>query len=158
MKKGLKIMQDIEYKISDLHRIFSKICLAPEEQKKQKENFVRFKDGYIFSDGGIILADIKSIRVAQKDEKPFVVIVKFTDGKIEKAFLQEGDTFSLEQGISICLAKKLLSEYTEHETAVYNKIMKHAFEIYESGKQTDKKSNFEVAENKDVPKEPVEAL
>ena len=39
-----------------------------------------------------------------------VVKVLFADGTYEKAVLSENDTFSLEQGVSICLTKKLLSK------------------------------------------------
>lgn len=41
-----------------------------------------------------------------------VIMVKFADGTTEKAVLDESDTFSIEQGIAICMTKKLLTTLT----------------------------------------------
>lgn len=67
-----------------------------------------------------------------KYQKP-TVIVTFSDGTTEKATTSEDDTFSLEQGISICYTKKLLSLLTTDDgSKVYNKMLHKAMKLYKS--------------------------
>lgn len=56
----------------------------------------------------VIIPHIKDVQVI----KDRVVIVSFADDSKEKAVLDSADTFSLEQGISICITKKMLSMQT----------------------------------------------
>ena len=65
-------------------------------------------------------------------QKP-TVIVTFTDGTVEKAAASEDDSFSLEQGISICFTKKLLSLLTtDNGSSVYNKMLHNAMKLYKA--------------------------
>lgn len=67
-----------------------------------------------------------------KYQKP-TVIVAFSDGTVEKASASEEDTFSLEQGISICYTKKLLSMLTtDSGSKQYNKMLHSAMKLYKS--------------------------
>lgn len=62
-----------------------------------------------------------------------VIMVKFSDGTTEKAVLDESDTFSVEQGIAICLTKKLLSTLTRgNGGSVYNKLVEYGVKTYET--------------------------
>lgn len=62
-----------------------------------------------------------------------VVIMTFSDGTTEKAVTSPDDTFSLEQGISICLTKKLLSSLTGgNGSNTYNKLLHRAMKFYEN--------------------------
>lgn len=62
-----------------------------------------------------------------------VIMVKFSDGITEKAVLDESDTFSIEQGIAICLTKKLLSILTRgNGGSVYNKLVEYGVKTYEA--------------------------
>lgn len=62
-----------------------------------------------------------------------VIMVKFSDGTTEKAVLDESDTFSVEQGIAICLTKKLLSTLTRSNGgSVYNKLVEYGVKTYEA--------------------------
>lgn len=62
-----------------------------------------------------------------------VIMVKFSDGTTEKAVLDESDTFSVEQGIAICLTKKLLSTLTRgNGGSVYNKLVEYGVKTYEA--------------------------
>ena len=67
-----------------------------------------------------LLPDIKDI-ITYNDR---VVIVKFVDGTQEKAVLYPDDKFTIEQGISICLAKKLMGS-----SSIYNKVIEYALDI-----------------------------
>ncbi len=60
-----------------------------------------------------------------------VTILTFADGTKEKAVLDKQDTFNLEQGISICLTKKLMSQLTfGNGNKTYNKLIKSTIKKY----------------------------
>lgn len=76
---------------------------------------------------------IKDIKVYPDSEtgKDKIVIVSFFDGTQEKAVCDNEDTFSLEQGITICLMKYFLSALTgEDGTKEYNKTIRKAVKLY----------------------------
>lgn len=76
-----------------------------------------------------------------KYQKP-TVIVTFADGTTEKAVTSEDDTFSLEQGISICYTKMLLSMLTaDSGSKAYNKMLHNAIKLYK--KQQEETANKE---------------
>ena len=78
-----------------------------------------------------IIPDIKDVRVNNHGKSP-IVIVEFCDGTSEKAILSEEDTFNLEQGVSVCITKKLLSMVCPNGSSLYNKIIKRAINIFEN--------------------------
>ena len=60
-----------------------------------------------------------------------VTIVTFTDGTQEKAICREGDTFSIETGVTICLMKRILrlmfEKFGEKSgTNLYNNMLRKA--------------------------------
>ena len=64
-----------------------------------------------------------------------VVNVYFADGTMEKAVTCEGDTFALDDGIAVCVAKKLLSMRTSNYptgSSLFNKIVRHGVRCYET--------------------------
>lgn len=80
------------------------------------------------------ITDVKSI-----DDK--VVIVNFADGTSEKAVLSDNDKFSLEQGISICITKKMLSMETNgNGSSAYNKLINHCLKVYENNRKAEEKA------------------
>lgn len=88
----------------------------------------------LYKDGNLnkcrcIMPDVVDVKVIEKDNQPKVVIVSFADESKEKAVLANDDTYSLEQGISICLMKKLLGEGTDSGSALYNKLIKHTIDV-----------------------------
>lgn len=66
------------------------------------------------------------VNVQQPNDK--TVFVEFADGTKEVAHLNDGDVFSLETGILICVVKKLFSDMDILSTgsSVYNKVIKYA--------------------------------
>lgn len=72
----------------------------------------------------VVMPDI--INVSNPNDK--TVFVEFSDGTKEVAHLNEGDVFSLETGILICITKKLLADMNIMTTgsSAYNKIIKYA--------------------------------
>lgn len=81
------------------------------------------------SGGGTLISDVVDVREIDNDGKPKVVVVSFADETTEKAVLDTSDTYSLEQGISICITKKLLGRNTTYGGALYNKVIKRALDV-----------------------------
>lgn len=74
-----------------------------------------------------IIPLIKDVRV--KNER--AIIVYFIDGDYTKAILSKNDTFNLEQGISICLMKKILGDATGCDgNNIYNKVVNYGLKMY----------------------------
>lgn len=120
--------------------------LSPETMPVEAKSFVYtdaskiraavYKDGRRVEDT-YIMPDITDVSVANDR----VVFVTFADGTKEKAVLAADDEFSLEQGISICVTKKLLSMQTEDNGgSVYNKIIEKGLKVIK-----DKQKKAEAA-------------
>lgn len=73
-----------------------------------------------------------------------VVTVKFADNTEEKAVLHPEDNFSIEQGISICIAKKLAGD-----SSVYNKLIDYALKVKKNNEAEKAKKLAEEAEKKE---------
>ena len=85
----------------------------------------------------VIIPHIKNVQVI----KDRVVIVSFADDSKEKAVLDSADTFSLEQGISICITKKMLSMQTRgNGSSAYNKLINHCLKVYENNRKAEEKA------------------
>ena len=134
----------------------------------QKEGKMQFTGEKIFTDKSYIMPDIKNVKVIEQynirddvyDGK--VVIVEFADGTTEKAVAGKFDTFNFEQGISICITKKLISMKAkgadQSSTAIYNKIINHALKVYDAAraefnaeltkKSAEEKRQRKIAEKK----------
>lgn len=91
-----------------------------------------------------IMPDIKDVRVNNCGKSP-IVVVEFYDGTSEKAVLSKEDTFNLEQGISVCITKKLLSMICPNGNGLYNKIIKRAVNIYKDKLRSEEKALAEKA-------------
>ena len=98
-----------------------------------------YKDGFKTSTKELI-PDIKDVIVHNN----CVVIVEFTDGTTEKAVLHPDDNFSMEQGISICIAKKLAGG-----SAIYNKLMERALKVKKDNEEVKAKNAAKEKERKE---------
>ena len=87
-----------------------------------------------------ILPDIKDI-ITYNDR---VVIVKFADGTQEKAVLYPDDKFTVEQGISICLTKKLMGG-----SSIYNKVVEYALDVVDKKIKAKEKEVADAAKAKE---------
>ena len=79
-----------------------------------------YQDGFFKSERKI-MSDITDVRVYDN-----TVVVMFADKTRTSAVLDSEDTFSLEQGISICITKKLLGE---DGNSIYNKLITRALKV-----------------------------
>ena len=118
-----------EPKIDVLEKKFDELTKKPEVRpdtttkfdiKNGKISVKHYKDGF-FKSERTIMPDIKDVVVYDN-----TVLVMFADGTKTVAVLDNEDAFNLEQGISICLTKKLLGE---DGSSIYNKLIKRALKI-----------------------------
>jgi len=73
-----------------------------------------------------------------------VVTVKFADGTSEKAVKHPDDTFSIEQGVSICIAKKLAGG-----SSVFNKLVERVLKVKNDKEAAELKKREEAARQKE---------
>lgn len=79
-----------------------------------------YKDGF-FQHERKLMADIIDVHVYDN-----TVIVMFSDKTKTSAVLDSVDTFSVEQGISVCITKKLLGE---EGSSIYNKLINRGLKV-----------------------------
>ena len=126
---------------------------------KSPEKMLEETKTYLYVENGEIRIATYKNRMRQFDTKLIsaiediqvfndrVVMVKFVDGTTEKAVLDDSDTFSIEQGISICITKKILSALTKgNGGSVYNKLVEYGLKAYEEVKKRKYESAKENAE------------
>lgn len=89
-----------------------------------------------------------------------VVIVKFADGTTEKAILSDEDTFSLEQGISICITKKILNVVLNgaNGSSAYNKLVDYGLKVYKDKKKNAKKKAEDEKKAKEAEQKRIEKI
>ena len=82
-----------------------------------------------------IMPVIENVSVyPDKDGKDKTVVIKFSDGTTERASTRHGDTFDLETGISLCVAKKLYTTLVnDGKSSGFSKIVHKAVKIYKNG-------------------------
>lgn len=83
------------------------------------------------------ICDVK-VYPDEKTGEDKVVVVSFFDGTQERAVCDEQDTFSLEQGITICLMKYILSAITGgNGTREYGKAIRSAIKLYHNNRKAE---------------------
>lgn len=95
-----------------------------------------YKDGFLQSTKKLI-PDIKDVRIYNN----CAIVVEFMDGTTEKAVVHQCDEFSVEQGISICITKKLVGG-----SSIYNKLIDRAIKVML--KNDGEKTERAIAEEK----------
>jgi uncharacterized membrane protein len=96
-----------------------------------------YKDGF-FKNEHYLIPDITDVKVHHN-----TVLVTFKDGTKTVAVLDDEDKFNLEQGISICITKKLLGE---NGSSIYNKLIKRALKVKKQNEQAEAKKEKDKAE------------
>lgn len=99
-----------------------------------------------------IIPDIVDVKVIKEHDEPKVIKVTFDDNSVEKAVLDKNDTYSLEQGISICITKRILSVVLSVNAVVggsiYNKLISRAIDVMENNEKEAEKREKELADEK----------
>lgn len=95
----------------------------------------------------MLIPDIVDVKVISKDEAPKVVVVYFADNTSEKAVLDSADTYSLEQGISICITKKMFAGgYDGVGSSIYNKVISRAMKVMKNNEKAKEEEAKRIAE------------
>lgn len=104
-----------------------------------------------------IMPEISDVRHITNKDEVIGVEIKFADNTKQKAICSPNDTFNLEQGITICLFKKILenglvavnSLCKGRGTSIYNKLVNHALKVMERRIKAEEKAKKEEAEKKE---------
>lgn len=137
-----------ERKIDVLEKKIEELTKKPEvrpetttklDTKNGKIKVKHYKDGF-FDSERTIMSDIKDVIVHNN-----TVLVMFADGTKTVAVLDEEDEFNLEQGISICITKKLLGQ---DGSSVYNKLIKRALKVKKQNEKAAEKAEKDKKEAK----------
>lgn len=98
-----------------------------------------YKDGF-FQTERKLMSDIADVRVYDN-----TVVVMFADKTKTSAVLDSVDTFSVDQGISVCITKKLLGE---DGSSLYNKLVTRALKVIKKNKKAAEDEKKKKAEDK----------
>lgn len=137
-----------ERKIDVLEKKIEELTKKPEARpdtttkfdiKNGKISVKHYKDGF-FKSERTIMPDIKDVIVHNH-----TVLVMFADGTKTVAVLDEEDEFNLEQGISICITKKLLGQ---DGSSIYNKLIKRALKVKKQNEKAAEKAEKDKKEAK----------
>ena len=130
--------------LGDIELRFNDTLNVPSNEAKSTNYNDKESLGYAHNDG--CACPVADWRGATKDQTPHgvdpevadvstvndkVTIVTFTDGTQEKAICREGDTFSIETGVTICIMKRMLRLMFEKfgnksGTNLYNNMLRKA--------------------------------
>lgn len=132
------------YDLNDLKKVFVKPEVAPNTKSKLIERdgelvVIYYKDGYKTGEK-VIMPAITGVEVVQS-----TVIVRFADKTKTKATFDSEGKFSLEEGISICVTKKLLGQ---EGSSLYNKLIEKALKIKAKNEADAAKAQQEAEEAK----------
>lgn len=120
-------------------------------------NFRTIRYGASVKDSCYIMPEISDVRHITNKNDVVGVEIKFADNTKQKAICSPNDTFNLEQGITICLFKKLLGTIvdirntnfiTGHETGIYNKLVNHALKVMKRRIKAEEEAEKKEAERK----------
>lgn len=96
----------------------------------------------------LLMPDIKSIKEIENGGRK-IIIMYFADGSKEKAVLDPDDSYSFEQGISICISKRIISAMTNgNGSSIYNKLIKHTYKVHAANLAAIEKEEKEKEERK----------
>ena len=127
-------MDYIDTRIDKIEKSTRKPEVAPKtttklDVKNNKIYVMHYKDGF-YNGERAIMSNIKDIRVHGN-----TVVMVFADNTKTVAVLHDEDDFNLEQGISICITKKLLGD---GGGAIYNKLIRKALKVMEQNEKAEK--------------------
>lgn len=109
--------------------------------------WVKTNDGNGYVDNDVcVMPDIIDVSIIENNGVKQVVVVEFADHSTEKAVVDTCDTFSFENGVSICIAKKMFSKIVgqKNGSSVYNKVVDRCLKVYK--KKCAAKLKFEAEE------------
>ena len=121
------------------------------------KQFRSIKYGESVKNSIYIMPEISDVRHIINKDNVIGVEIKFADNTKQKAICSPNDTFNLEQGITICLFKKILegglvavnSLCKGRGTSIYNKLVNHALKVMKRRIKAEEKAKKEEAKKKE---------
>lgn len=121
------------------------------------KQFRSIKYGESVKNSIYIMPEISDVRHIINKDNVIGVEIKFADNTKQKAICSPNDVFNLEQGISICLFKKILEDglvavdsiCKSRGTSIYNKLVNHALKVMERRIKAEEKAKKEEAKKKE---------
>ena len=121
------------------------------------KQFRSIKYGESVKNSIYIMPEISDVRHIINKDNVIGVEIKFADNTKQKAICSPNDTFNLEQGISICLFKKILEDgliavnsvNKGRGTSIYNKLVNRALKVMERRIKAEEKAKKEKVEKKE---------
>lgn len=121
------------------------------------KGFRTIRYGVSMKDSCYVMPEISDVRHIINKGEVIGVEIKFADCTKQKAICSPNDTFNLEQGITICLFKKILEDgmvafnvfYKGRGTSIYNKLVNHALKVMERRIKAEEKAKKEEAKKKE---------
>lgn len=128
---GITSITDLADRVDKLEQETKKPDVDPSTKTEliPKNGYIyvkHYKDGF-FQHERKLMADIVDVRVYDN-----TVVVMFSDKTKTSAVLDSVDTFSVEQGISVCVTKKLLGD---DGSSIYNKLITRALKVIKKNKR-----------------------
>lgn len=129
---------------------FTKRSFIPTRETSVYSDGETLNVGYKLEDGTVvqnkkIMPDIVNVQ----NPNDTTVFVEFADGTKEVAHCNEGDVFSLETGVLICIAKKMFSEFGKGSN-IYNKVIKYAMTKLDAKKKAKVEEKKKEKEDKEL--------
>ena len=120
------------------------------------KQFRSIKYGESVKNSIYIMPEISDVRHIINKDNVIGVEIKFADNTKQKAICSPNDAFNLEQGISICLFKKILEDgliavdsiCKSRGTSIYNKLVNHALKVMARRIKAEKEAEKIQAERK----------
>jgi hypothetical protein len=139
--------------VSSIQSTIEKITKEPEVREDQRSSLEitgrqisarYYKDGF-YTDSKNLIPAIQSIEVFNNN----TVKITFVNGDVQKSTAQNGDAFSLEDGILRCITKEMIGK---EGNAILNKLMDYAIKTYEAA-EAEKKKKADEEEKKRIASE-----
>lgn len=136
--------------VGSVRSVIEEITKKPEVRVEQRSSLkvgprqvsaYYYKDGFRTDDKDLIPA-IKTIEVFNNN----TVKMTFVNGDVQKATAQNGDTFSLEDGLLRCVVKEMIGK---EGNAILGKLLSYATDVYNKA-EAEKKRKTEEEEKKRI--------
>ena len=123
-----------------------------KEEKKEMLKIIDVKIGY--EKKAVVdktRRDANGNYLAHKEEFPVTTIVTFENKRTQKAYCDKDDTFNLETGITICVAKELMQRlYGENKDNNLNKIIRSGLHLYKKLDKLAQKVQKQLEEDEKI--------
>ena len=141
----------------DSHYLDSEKIILKNKTKEEKKEMLKIIDVKIGYEKRAVVdktkRDANGNYLAHKEEFPVTTIVTFENKRTQTAYCDKDDTFNLETGITICVAKELMQRlYGENKDNNLNKIIRSGLHLYKKLDKLAQKVSKQLEEDERIEK------